>query len=87
MLFANMCAGFFSFWHGVGGERWFFGFLASSWCLVHPGCTSFVGYPPCVYPHVYRTRLRRCQSGVLWVLWFSSLKAVYASFSGTAQSP
>ena len=30
---------------------------------------------------------KNCQSDVFWVLCFSSLKAVYASFSGTAQSP
>ena len=41
MLFANVCAGFFSFWYGVGGERCFLAFLASPWCLVHLGGASF----------------------------------------------
>ena len=35
MLFANVCAGFFSSWYGVRGERKFLGFLVSPWCLVH----------------------------------------------------
>ena len=30
MLFANVRAGFFSFWYGVSGERWFLGFLGFS---------------------------------------------------------
>ena len=25
------------------------GFLASPWCIVHLGCTSFASHPPCVY--------------------------------------
>ena len=49
MLFADVCAGFFFFWHGVGGEREFLGFLASPWCLVHLGGASFASHPPCVY--------------------------------------
>ena len=49
MLFADVCAGFFSFWYGVGGERWFLGFLASPWCLVHLGSASFACHLPCVY--------------------------------------
>ena len=43
MLFANVCAGFFSFWYGVGGERWFWVFLASLQCLVHMGGASLAG--------------------------------------------
>ena len=49
MLFANVCAGFFSFWYGVGGKRWFWGFLASSWCLVHLGSSGL-----CRLPVVYK---------------------------------
>ena len=106
---------FFIFWYGVGGKGSFFGFLASPWCLVHPGGTSFAGYLPCVYK-VWVSKLclmldtpcgrrsvgalsfvtpgefagqhkKNCQSDVFWVLWFSLLKDVYASFSGTARSP
>ena len=47
MLFANVCAGF-SFWYGVGGEWWFFGFLASPWYFVHLGGDCFASHPPCV---------------------------------------
>ena len=46
MLFANVCAGFLSFWYGVGGERWF---LASPWCLVHLGGAGSAGHFPCMY--------------------------------------
>ena len=50
MLFANVCAGFFSF---PGTElvvkSSFLGFWASPWCLVHLGGASFASLPPCVY--------------------------------------
>ena len=36
MLFANVCAGFISSCYGdCGWRRFFFGFFASLWCLVH----------------------------------------------------
>ena len=41
--------GFFCSWYGVGGERRFWGFLASPWCLVHLGSAGFAGHLPCVY--------------------------------------
>ena len=34
MLFANVCAGFFFFWYGVGGERYFLAF----WLLLGALC-------------------------------------------------
>ena len=47
--FPTCVLGFFSFWYGVGGERWFLVFLASPWCLVHLGGASFACHSPCVY--------------------------------------
>ena len=47
ILFANMCQGVFCPWYGVGGDRWFWGFLVSPWCFVHPGGTGFAGPLPC----------------------------------------
>ena len=44
-----VCEGFFFFWYGVGGDRWFLGFLASPCCLVHLGRACFASHPPCVY--------------------------------------
>ena len=50
MLFANICAGIFLFWYGVGGGYVvFWVFVASPWYLVHLGGASFAGHPPCVY--------------------------------------
>ena len=44
MLFANVCAGFISSCYGECCEwRFFFGFLVSSWCLVHMESSSFAG--------------------------------------------
>ena len=49
MLFANVCAGFFFFWYGVGGEREFWGFLAPPSCLlVHMEVASLASLPLCV---------------------------------------
>ena len=47
MLFANVCAGFFFFWYGVGWERWVLGFLASPWCLMHLGLVILL---VCIWP-------------------------------------
>ena len=45
MLFANVCARFFSSCYGECCFGHFFGFLVSSWCLVHLGSSSFAGLP------------------------------------------
>ena len=50
MLFANVCAGFISSCYGECFLWRFFGFLVSSWCLVHMGSPSFAGLPA-----VYKT--------------------------------
>ena len=50
MLFANVCAVFFSFSGTEVVEKGsFFGFLVSPWCLVHVGGASFASHLPCLY--------------------------------------
>ena len=92
MLFANVCAGVFFFWYGDGGERWFLGFLASPWCLVHLRGVLALLVISLVCTRLGSQRCASCwtrpvggaRSNLVWDLWF---QAVYASFSGTAQSP